>query len=232
MKTAVFGLESFKLGKEGVPDDRLTRLTEMFKSKKETPVQVEFISSQNIKDAEVILSQEDKKADLILSDLEYAQDRLTKEIPQSEKELFLKAQQILEKEDFLSKHLSKEELKILKGFPLLTVLPMYLIKSEEDFDPEKDLKAIYYASGRICFFTAGEKESRSWSIHNGQTALEAAGCIHSDIQQGFVRAEVVSLEDLFASGHYNQAKNEGKIRLEEKDYIVKDGEYIIFRANK
>lgn len=232
MKVAVLGLENFPLGKKNIPDERLPRLSEISKSKKETPIQIEFVDMENIKDAEVLFSKDEKKTDLILSDLEYVQERLSKEIPEQEKTLFSKAKEILEKEEFLSKHLNKEELKALKGFPLLTVLPVYLIKKEEDFDPEGDLRKIYYISGRICFFTAGEKEARMWSIHDGQTAWEAAGCIHSDIQQGFVRAEVVSLDDLFAAGHLNQAKNEGKVRLEGKDYIVKDGDCILFRANK
>ncbi|MDD5292612.1 MAG: DUF933 domain-containing protein, partial [Candidatus Omnitrophica bacterium] len=86
--------------------------------------------------------------------------------------------------------------------------------------------------GRICFFTAGEKEARAWSIRNGETAFEAAGCIHSDIKQGFIRAEVTTLDELFQAGHYNQLRNEGKIRLENKEYIIKDGDLILFRSNK
>ncbi|MDD5005017.1 MAG: DUF933 domain-containing protein [Candidatus Omnitrophica bacterium] len=232
MKAAIYGLDNFPVGKKNVPDERLDRLEEMFQSKKVTSVQIEFISVEDVKDAEVVFSKEDKKTDLVLSDLEYVQDRLTKDIPDAEKTLFSKAKEILEKEEFLFKHLSKEELKILRGFPLLTVIPVYLIKDEDSFDEDKDLKEIYYASGRICFFTAGEKEARAWSIQNGTNAFDASGYIHSDIKQGFIRAEVVSLEDLFNTGHYNQAKNEGKIRLENKDYIVKDGDYIIFRTNK
>lgn len=233
MKVAVFGLEDFPLGKKSLSDKRLPRLKEIFKSKKATPLQIEFVPIEEVKDAEVVLSKEDKKTDLILSDLEYVQDRLTKEIPAEEKALFNKAKEILEKEEFLYKHLSDAELKILRGFPLLTDLPVYLIKDDSSFDLSPDtLKEIYYASGRICFFTGAERESRMWSIHKGKTALEAAGCIHSDIQQGFIRAEVVNIDDLLAAGHYNQVKNEGKLRLEEKDYIVKDGDYILFRANK
>jgi ribosome-binding ATPase YchF (GTP1/OBG family) len=231
MKVAVFGLENFPIGKKNLADERLSRLSEMFKSKKETPLQVEFVAIENVKDAEVVLSKEAAKADLVLADLEYVQERLAKDISPEEKALFSKANEILEKEEFLFKHLSKEELKTLKGFPLLTVLPICLIKDEESFN-EDVVKEAYYASGRICFFTAGEKDARMWSIRNGETAVEAAGCIHSDIKQGFVRAEVVSLEDLFKAGHFNQAKNEGKVRLEGKEYIVKDGDYILFRANK
>jgi ribosome-binding ATPase YchF (GTP1/OBG family) len=232
MKVAVFDLEGFSYGKENVEDERLDRLQEISNSKKITPVQIEFIPIENIKDAEVVLTREDKKTDLILSDLDYVQDRLTKEIPAEEKTLFSKAEEILEKEEFLSQRLDKEELKTLKGFPLLTTLPIYLIKGEADLEEPDIFKKIYYTSDRICFFTAGEKEARAWSIHQGETALEAAGCIHSDIKQGFVRAEVTTLDELFQAGHYNQLRNEGKIRLEGKDYIVKDGDLILFRANK
>jgi len=232
MKVAVFGLEGFTFGKKNVSDERLTRLQEISNSKKSTAVQIEFVPIEDIKDAEVLFSKEEQKADLILSDLDYIQDRLSKEIPAEEKNLFLRAKEILEKEEFLSQRLNKEELKILKGFPLFTTLPVYLIKSEEDLNEKDVFKKIYYASGRICFFTAGEKEARAWSIHNGETAVEAAGCIHSDIQQGFIRAEVTTLDELFQAGHYNQLRNEGKIRLENKDYIIKDGDLILFRANK
>ncbi|MFC1646515.1 DUF933 domain-containing protein [Candidatus Omnitrophota bacterium] len=233
MKVAVFGLEDFPLGKKSLSDERLSRLKEIFKSKKSTPLQIEFIPIEDVKDAEVVFSTEDKKTDLILSDLEYVQDRLNRDIPQEEKTLFNKAKDILEKEDFLFKHFNKEESKILRGFPLLTIMPVYLTKDKNCTDLSQDaLKEIYHASGRVYFFTAADREARMWSIHNGETALGAAGCIHSDIKQGFIRAEVVSVDDILEAGHYNQVKNEGKVRLEDKDYIVKDGDYILFRANK
>lgn len=233
MKVAVFGLENFPLGKKSYSDERLGSLQEIFSSKKVTPLPIEFVSIEDAKDAEVILSKEDKRTDLVLTDLDYVQDRLTKEIPTEEKNLFTKAKDILEKEDFLFKHFNSGELKLLKGFPLLTIVPVYLIKDDSDFDlSQETLKEIYYASGRIVFYTGGEKDSRMWSIHKGETAWEAAGCIHSDIQQGFIRAEVVNVDEIIEAGHYNQLKNEGKVRLEEKDYVVQDADYIIFRSNK
>ncbi|MDD5618664.1 MAG: DUF933 domain-containing protein [Candidatus Omnitrophica bacterium] len=232
MKIAVFSLEGFTFGKKNVADDRLPRLQEIFSSKKITPVQIEFVPMENIKDSEVVLAKEDQKTDLILSDLEYVQERLAKEIPPDEKTLFSKAKEVLEKEDFLFKNFNKEELKILKGFPLITALPVYLIKDQSDLESEGVFKNIYYASGRICFFTAGEKEARAWSIRDQETAHEAAGAIHSDIKQGFIRAEVTTLDELFQAGHYNQLKNEGKVRLENKEYIIKDGDLILFRSGK
>jgi len=81
----------------------------------------------------------------------------------------------------------------------------------------------------ICFFTGGEKESRAWPIPRGTTAQKAAGTIHSDMERGFIRAEVVAYDDLVRAGSYQAAQKLGKVRLEGKDYIVKDGDVIIFR---
>jgi len=231
MKVAVFGLDTVSLGKESLSDERLTRLQEIFNSKKNTPIQIELVDVGQIKDAEALLSVEVKKLDLILSDLDYVQERLTKDLPLEEKDLFLKCKEALEKEQFLFQVINPDQQKFLKGYPLLTTLPIALAKDEDSLDTEILFK-LHGMTGRICFFTAGEKEARAWSLRKGQTALEAAGCIHSDIQQGFIRAEVMGIEDLFAAGHYNEAKNQGKLRLENKDYIVQEGDIILFRFNK
>jgi GTP-binding protein YchF len=79
------------------------------------------------------------------------------------------------------------------------------------------------------FFTVGEDEVRAWTVRRGATALEAAGVIHSDLQRGFVRAEVVSYEDLIALGSLAEARARGKLRLEGKDYIVQDGDILHIR---
>jgi len=84
---------------------------------------------------------------------------------------------------------------------------------------------------RISFFTVGSDEVKAWPIAAGTPALEAAGAVHSDIKQGFIRAEVVSFEDLKAHGGFNEAKKAGLVRLEGKTYVVKDGDIINFRFN-
>ncbi len=81
----------------------------------------------------------------------------------------------------------------------------------------------------ICFLTGGEKEARAWPIPRGTTAQKAAGTIHSDIERGFIRAEVINFNELVALGSYQKAQKAGKVRLEGKDYIVQDGDVIIFR---
>lgn len=95
----------------------------------------------------------------------------------------------------------------------------------------KLIKASYALLGLINYFTAGEMEARAWTIVNGTKAPQAAGKIHSDIEKGFIRAEIVSFDDLQACGSQNAAKEKGLVRLEGKDYVMKDGDVTHFRFN-
>ncbi|ORB28198.1 redox-regulated ATPase YchF [Mycolicibacterium parafortuitum] len=81
------------------------------------------------------------------------------------------------------------------------------------------------------YLTAGPKEARAWTIHQGDTAPKAAGVIHSDFEKGFIKAEVVSFEDLKAAGSMAAAKAAGKVRMEGKDYVMQDGDVVEFRFN-
>ena len=96
---------------------------------------------------------------------------------------------------------------------------------------EKLIKASYKLLGLISYLTAGEPEVRAWTITEGTKAPQAAGKIHSDFERGFIRAEVVSCDDLIACGSHTAAKEKGLIRLEGKDYVVKDGDIMLFRFN-
>lgn len=91
--------------------------------------------------------------------------------------------------------------------------------------------AVYHHLGLISFLTAGEDEVKAWTIKAGTTARTAAGKIHSDIERGFIRAEVVSFNDLFSLGSMAKVREKGLLRLEGKDYVVQDGDIINFRFN-
>jgi GTP-binding protein YchF len=91
------------------------------------------------------------------------------------------------------------------------------------------IRATYDLMGLIAFFTAGEPEVRAWTIRKGSTAVKAAGEIHSDIERGFIRAEVVSCANLLAAGSLAAAKEKAQVRLEGKEYIVQEGDVILFR---
>ena len=93
------------------------------------------------------------------------------------------------------------------------------------------ISASYKLLGLISYLTAGPQESRAWTIKNGTKAPGAAGKIHSDFERGFIRAEVVSYDDLNRLGSYSAAKEQGLVRSEGKEYVVKDGDVILFRFN-
>lgn len=93
------------------------------------------------------------------------------------------------------------------------------------------VKKCYKLLHLISFLTAGEKETRAWTITEGTKAPQAAGKIHSDFEKGFIRAEVVPYETMLEMGGYNQAKEHGKVRSEGKDYVMKDGDVVLFRFN-
>ena len=101
----------------------------------------------------------------------------------------------------------------------------------EDSGVNALIRAVYYLLGLRTFFTTGEKETRAWTIHAGDKAATAAGVIHSDFERGFIAAETIHFNDLVASGSFAKAREAGKLRIEGKNYEVRDGDVILFRFN-
>lgn len=96
---------------------------------------------------------------------------------------------------------------------------------------EKLVRASYHLLGLMSFLTAGEDETRAWTIKIGTKALQAAGKIHTDFERGFIKAEVVNYQDLLDCGSYAGAREKGLVRMEGKEYVVQDGDVILFRFN-
>ncbi|MEY4637200.1 MAG: hypothetical protein RJA55_2998 [Acidobacteriota bacterium] len=93
------------------------------------------------------------------------------------------------------------------------------------------IRATYHLLGLQTYFTAGEKEVRAWTIHQGDMAPKAAGVIHSDFERGFIKAETVAYDDLVACGSVAAARDKGLYRMEGKEYVVKDGDVLLFKFN-
>lgn len=93
------------------------------------------------------------------------------------------------------------------------------------------IRSTYHLLGLQTYFTAGEKEVRAWTIHKGDTAPKAAGVIHSDFERGFIKAETVAYDDLVACGSVAAAREKGLYRMEGKEYVVKDGDVLLFKFN-
>ena len=96
---------------------------------------------------------------------------------------------------------------------------------------EKLIKASYHLLGLHSFLTSGEDETRAWTVKLGTKAPQAAGKIHTDFERGFIKAEVVNYRDLLDCGSYAGAREKGLVRMEGKDYVVQDGDVILFRFN-
>ncbi|MDZ5782524.1 redox-regulated ATPase YchF [Marinococcus luteus] len=235
--------------------------------------------------------------ELILADLETAEKRIDKvaKLAKSKDKDAMQEHAVLEKivealkeeQPVRSLEWTEEELKIVKGFQLLTMKPVLYVAnvSEDDLMEEEDnehvsrvkefaaaegagvvvisgkieeelaelegeekneflqdlgieepgldqlIREAYSLLGLQTYFTAGEPEVRAWTIRKNTKAPQAAGVIHSDFEKGFIRAEVVGYEDLMQAGAMNSAKEAGKVRLEGKEYIVKDGDVVHFRFN-
>ena len=233
MKISAFAISEITLGKHNVKETRLDQADKLVKAKKKTYPQVEMVGQEGAFEADVIIIPAEAKMDLILQDLDFAETRLAKEPAENEKIILNKIKAVLEKEGFISSvGLTAAEKEVISGYGLLTLKPVVVINQEELQDMGSLLAKVLAQSGYLCFLTVGDKENRAWLIKKGTTAWEAAGVIHSDIQQGFIRAEIISFADFIACGGETQAKQAGKMRLELKDYIMQDADLVNFRFNK
>jgi hypothetical protein len=233
MKISVFAISGISPGKQNVKDTRLDQADKLASAKKKTYVQVELVGEDGALDADVIITVKDRCADLILRDLDFVETRLSRNPEPAEGALLEKLKSALEKEEFISSlGLSCEEKELIAGFGLFTLKPVAVVDNNELEDLGALLFKVLNLSGFIAFLTVGDKENRAWLIKKGTTAWEASGAVHSDIQKGFIRAEIISFTDFIQAGGETQAKQAGKMRLEPKEYIMQDADLANFRFNK
>ncbi|TRZ50491.1 DUF933 domain-containing protein [bacterium] len=233
MKIGIFSIPEITLGKHNVKDSRLDEVDKITQAKKKTYLQVELAGEDTLLDCDAIIVLKDSRADLILKDLEFIETRLARAEQEAEKALLNKLKGVLEKEEFIvNSGLTEAEKGLMSGYGLLTDKPVVTAEKEALENPDSLLARALAEAGFISFFTTGEKETRAWLIKKGTTAWEAAGAVHSDIQRGFIRAEIISFTDFIQAGGESQAKQAGKLRLEQKDYVMQDADLTNFRFNK
>lgn len=234
MKICLFGITGIPLGKHNVKDPRLDETDRLVEAKKKTYVQVDVADDKEIVTADVIAASPDSRPDLILQDLDFVETRLGRNPEALERAALVKLKEKLEQDGFVADAaLSPEERQALAMHTcFLTSKPVVVATAEELAQPEKLILRAYAASGHISFLTVGGKENRAWMIRQGTTAWEAGGVIHSDIQKGFIRAEIISYADLVEHGGETGAKRAGKQRLEGKAYVMQDYDVANFRFNK
>ena len=199
--------------KEALEDGKCARSIEF-----DTPEDIEFVQSLTLLTAKPVLyaanvMEEDLASDGVSNDFVGA----VREFAQSEmSEVFVLCAKI---EEELSDLNEEEKAMFLEELGV------------DNSGLDRLIKASYKLLGLISYLTAGPQESRAWTIKAGTKAPGAAGKIHSDFERGFIRAEIVAYNDLDRLGAYNLAKEQGLVRSEGKEYIVKDGDVILFRFN-
>lgn len=233
MKIALFGIAEIKHGKHNLKDPRLKQADKLVAADKKTHAQVDVVGKDHLLQADAILVLDEARADLILKDLEFVETRLGRDPQPAERAALERIKSLLESEHFLfNTGLSEADLQAVAAHSFYTNKPITLATRKELHHHEALLLRAFADAGYISFLTVGGKENRAWPIRKGTTAWQAAGTIHTDIQKGFIRAEVISFSDFIDAGGETQAKRAGKQRLEQKRYIVQDYDLMNFRFNK
>lgn len=234
MKICLFGIAGIPSGRHNVKDPRLDEADRLVEAKKKIPVQVDVAGENDAATADALVVTPESRPDLILQDLEFVETRLGRNPAEPEHAALLKLKTRLEQDGFVTDaELTPEERQALAVHTcFLTSKPVVVATAEELAQPDSLILRAYQSSGHISFLTVGGKENRAWMVRQGATAWEAAGVIHSDIQRGFIRAEIISYADLIAHAGETGAKRAGCQRLEGKTYVLQDYDVVNFRFNK
>jgi len=233
MKIALFGISGIPAGRHNIKDPRLDQADKLVEAKKKTYAQVDVVGDDETLTADAILTTRSALADLLTKDLDFVEARLGRDPGPAEKAVLDKlAEALISERTVLQQGLAHEEMQVIAAHNFHTHKPVVVADDAELRNSEALLLRAYGESGWISFLTVGGKENRAWPVRGGATALEAAGTIHTDIQKGFIRAEVISFADLVACGGETEAKRAGKQRLELKTYVVQDCDVVNFRFSK
>ncbi len=233
MKFCLFGISGLAPGKHNLKDPRLDQADKLVEAQKKTYAQVDVVEEKELLTADAILTSRAALSDLLMKDLEFIETRLGRDAGEAEKAVLNKlAEALISEKPVAAAGLTAEELTVISAHNFYSNKPVVVAGEAELADCAALLVRAFAESGYISFLTVGGKENRAWPIRAGLTAWEAGGTIHTDIQKGFIRAEIISFADFVAAGGETQAKRAGKQRLELKTYVMQDYDAVNFRFNK
>ena len=233
MKFCLFGISGITLGKHNIKDPRLDQADKLVEAQKKTYAQVDIVEEKELLTVDAILTGRASLSDLLMKDLEAVDTRLGRDPSESEKAVLQKlADALMSEKPVSAVGLTADELKAISAHNFYSNKPVIVAEEAELTAPDALMVRAFKESGYVSFLTVGGKENRAWPIRAGTTAWEAAGTIHTDIQKGFIRAEIISFADFVQAGGETQAKRAGKQRLELKTYVMQDYDVANFRFNK
>jgi ribosome-binding ATPase YchF (GTP1/OBG family) len=233
MKIALFGIPQLKAGRHNLKDPRLDQADQLVEAKKKTYAQLEIVPEKEAVTADALLVAKPILGDLLMKDLDFIETRLSRDPTDAEKAVLQKlAEALMNEQPVCGVKLSPEEWQAIAAHNFQSNKPVITADEPELAAPEALLLRAYAEAGWISFLTVGGQENRAWPIRAGTTAWQAAGTIHTDIQKGFIRAEIIGFADFIAAGGETEAKRAGKQRLELKEYVMQDYDLVNFRHGK
>jgi len=220
MKIGVCGLE-IPRGKVKYSDERLLKISEKFPEKKVSPYFFEF--TDDFENANAIAASKEGILELIIQDMEKL-EKVRENSEPNQKKIVEKCLKILESEKILSdESFSKEEKKYLTNISPLTLKPVAPADAEE---PQDVIRKTIVKANLGFFYTTAKKEIKAWLFKKGESIVECASKIHTDLARGFIRAEVVNFKDFVNCHNLHEAKEKGFSKTVSKDYEVQDGDII------
>jgi hypothetical protein len=233
MKVSLVGLTGVPLGKHKVKDPRMDQVDKLVKADKKTYALVDVVGEDEALTSDAIVASPEGRLELIIRDLEFVETRLGRNPPEAEIGVLRKIKASLETEKIaFEAGLTAAESQTVGAHALFTMRPVLVAGGDEIGKFDELLVRVVSEAGYIGFLTVGGPENRAWLVRKGATAPEAGGAIHTDIQKGFIRAEIIGFSDLIAAGGETQAKHANKVRLEAKAYVMQDYDIVNFRFNK
>jgi hypothetical protein len=233
MKLCLFGVSGLATGNHNIKDPRLDQADKLVEAQKKVYAQMVLVDEKELAVCDAILTSGAALSDLLMKDLDFVETRLQRGAGEAEKKVLEKMAEGLVSETPVCKlGLTAEELAAISAHAFVTNRPVVVAGEADLAAPDALLVRALAESGYISFLTVGGKENRAWPIRAGTTAWEAAGTIHTDLQKGFIRAEIIGFADFVGAGGETQAKRAGKVRLELKGYVMQDYDVVNFRFTK
>jgi ribosome-binding ATPase YchF (GTP1/OBG family) len=233
MKISLVGITGVSLGTHSVKDPRLDQADKLVEAEKKVYAHVDVVGEGEALTADAIVASPEGRLELIIRDLELAETRLGRNPPEAEKTVFQRIKACLEAEQAISKAgLTQEESQAVDAHAFFTTKPVVVADAPDVEIFDNFLVRVVGEAGYISFLTVGGPENRAWLVRKGSTAPEAGGAIHTAIQKGFIRAEIIGFADFITAGGETQAKRANRLRLETKSYVMQDYDLVNFRFSK
>src|SRR5207248_9669616 len=193
----------------------------------------DVVGGEEASTADALVASPEGRFDLIVKDVEFVETRLERNPPAAEKAVLERIKAHLESEGIVAEAgLTPEELHLIESHAFVTAKPIVVAEAADSATFDNFWVHVVSAAGYISFLTVGGSENRAWLIRKGSTAQEAGGAIHTDIQKGFIRVQIIGYDDFVAAGGETQAKHANKMRVETKSYVMQDYDLANFRFKK